>query len=898
MKETEQTMSASNTQRRLPIRFRPAAIRFAAATAGVMTVLLTATAVAQARIGVPRLQSPRTGSVVQSLPAFTWGSVRGAATYEFEFSATRNFSSNVAGFANNPISLTDTAITNDSTIPNGTYYWRVRAVTLKDVPGRWSPMRKLVKLWNTAPKLTSPVGTTVNWPVSPLLLKWTPVAHAVNYQLKIGTSPALSSLVYGPTNVQGPEFAFPSALAPGTYYWAVQPIDAAGNLGKRSPVRTFTWAWPSQTTLSESNVSPDSTYEEPSFSWTSVPGAASYELQVSTDPSYPQNAIILDSTGLTGTQYTPSRFFPNHTTLYWRLRAIDSNNDAGSWNDGQPFTEAFDVLSPTINNFHVVDPSGNIIDGGTTANPILRWSPVPGASSYALTFIPWVSGQGCMYNENPETIDTPLTAWTPGANANTSWETVWGWPGSANAGTNAVLSSGSYCLSLIAYRNDSPIEGSTIASAPVVMGDGSQAAFSYTPATSSGSLSSSATVDYSPGLVPPAYGAGALSSGSSVSTAPLLEWQPVTNADGYYVVIASNASFDPNSIVIGAFTDTTAWAPPAWLQDQTSTLYWEVMPVNFSQDGGAPLMQPENGYYNPQPFTKNSTPPTAVTPVAGANVATVPVFSWNSAEGAANYTVEISTDPTFANPIETDTTDSTRITATATLPAGKTLYWRVRANDPGYNLNWSAVQTFTHNLPAPGSLLSTPKTGSTIPLLSWAAVSGAVGYNLQVSGSNGTGVITVDTPYMTPGQFLSPGISHLQVQSIFPGGATSAFSSIATFDRTIPAPSGIRATKHGARILITWKTDPLAKQYDIQLSTTTGFSSPLGNDSTVNTAWVPQITAANARLRLYWRLAAVDNGGNVGAWHTGVFNGRHPQTKHKVKKHKAKKHKAKKKPTT
>ena len=184
-------------------------------------------------------------------------------------------------------------------------------------------MRKLVKRWNTAPKLKSPVATTVNWPVSPLLLKWTPVAHAVNYQLKIGTSPSLSSLVYGPTNVQGPEFAFPSALAPGTYYWSVQPIDASGDLGKPSVVRSFNWAWPSQTTLNESDVSPDSAYEEPSFSWTAIPGASNYEIQVATLPSYPTNAIILDSTGLIGTNYTAQSFFPDHTTLYWRLRAVD-----------------------------------------------------------------------------------------------------------------------------------------------------------------------------------------------------------------------------------------------------------------------------------------------------------------------------------------------------------------------------------------------------------------------------------------------------------------------------------------------------------------------------------------------------------------------------------------------
>ena len=895
MEETEQTMSASNTQRRLPIRFRTAATRLAVAIAGVMTVFLAAAAVAQARIGVPGLQSPRTGSVVQSLPAFTWRSVRGAGSYQFEFSATRNFSSNVSGFGSNPVSLTDTAITNDSTIPNGTYYWRVRAVTAKDVPGRWSPMRKLVKRWNTAPKLKSPVSTTVNWPVSPLLLKWTPVAHAVNYQLKIGTSPSLSSLVYGPTDVQGPEFAFPSALAPGTYYWSVQPIDASGDLGKPSAVRTFTWAWPSQTTLNESDVSPDSAYEEPSFSWTAIPGASNYEIEVATLPSYPTNAIILDSTGLIGTNYTAQGFFPDHTTLYWRLRAVNANGDAGTWNEGQPFTESFDQSVPSIQSLALYDQNGNVLPSGTsTSDPILRWSPVPGASDYQLTLAVWSPSTGCDYNDSA-TIDTPTNAWSPeGSGENSTWEGAeYGWPSSANGGNSwiSIIGNADICVSLIAMRNDAPLAGTTIESSPSLLGDNSTPAFFYSvPPAGSGALGQPNNATYSPGVVPAPAGSGAVAAGGTVTSTPMFEWQPVAGADGYFVVIANAENFSSNSIVTGGYVQGTSWTPTVQLKDQSSAYWWEVIPVAADLYAGQPEYNPQfPGSYDPQSFNKSSVPPTPVRPTNGSNVATQPTFSWDSASGAANYTLQISADPTFANPIQSINTDSTSYTSTSTLPAGKTLYWRVRANDLSNNLNWSAVQTFTHNLPAPGSLVSTPKTGSTIPLLSWAAVSGAVGYNLQITTSSGATDVNVDTPYMTPAEFLSPGISHLQVQSVFPGGVTSAFSSIATFDRTIPAPSGIRATKHGARILVTWTTDALAKQYDIQLSTTTGFSNLIANDSTVNTAWVPQISAADAGLRLYWRLAAVDNAGNVGAWHTGVFNGRHPKTKHKAKKHKGKK---------
>jgi hypothetical protein len=280
-----------------------------------------------------------------------------------------------------------------------------------------------------------------------------------------------------------------------------------------------------------------------------------------------------------------------------------------------------------------------------------------------------------------------------------------------------------------------------------------------------------------------------------------------------------------------------------------------------------------------------------VSPVNGSNVPTQPTFSWQSARSAANYTLVISADSTFADPIQTVTTDSTSYTMTSTLPAGKTLYWRVRANDLSNNLNWSATQTFTHNLPAPG-WQSVPKTGFAIPLLSWSPVTGAVGYNLQITNGGQSSVVALNTPDWTPAEFLNPGINHLQLQSVFPGNMASAFSSVATYDRTLPSPGGIHASKHGDRILIKWKTDPLAKGYTVQLATTTGFGNPVAIDTTQNSAWVPQISAADAKVRLYWRLAAVDNGGNVGAWHSGVFNGKHAKTK-KHKKHK--KHRTKKK---
>jgi hypothetical protein len=188
-------------------------------------VAFAGTSVAQARLPAPRLDSPAASAAVQSLPAFTWNGVRKAAQYDFEFAADRRFSSGVNGFGSEGDRISTTAITDDKTIADGTYYWRVRAITAQDIPGAWSSARALKKAWTSAPQLIGPLGDTVSWPSNPLVLHWSAVPHATSYLVWISTDPGLSNVVLGsvgsPQVTQGTVFAYPTTLPPGQYYWAI-----------------------------------------------------------------------------------------------------------------------------------------------------------------------------------------------------------------------------------------------------------------------------------------------------------------------------------------------------------------------------------------------------------------------------------------------------------------------------------------------------------------------------------------------------------------------------------------------------------------------------------------------------------------------------------------------------
>src|SRR5262245_59575090 len=146
----------------------------------------------------PMLDTPADEASVQAAPIFKWRQVRRAAKYEFQLSADSGFRSIVTG---GTVDTYNNAYTLDDSLPDGDYYWRVRAINASDDAGRWSQGRSLTKRWSTRPTLLSPTGETViNYPSDPFLLRWEPVPHAVKYIVTVGADPALATQIIGSAN--------------------------------------------------------------------------------------------------------------------------------------------------------------------------------------------------------------------------------------------------------------------------------------------------------------------------------------------------------------------------------------------------------------------------------------------------------------------------------------------------------------------------------------------------------------------------------------------------------------------------------------------------------------------------------------------------------------------------
>src|SRR6185437_8215021 len=252
---------------------------------------------------------------------------------------------------------------------------------------------------SAAPTLLSPAnGALINFPTQPLLLSWTPILGAVRYNVAIARDPKMISLVSGAQTITtAASYIPPTTLADGTYYWTVTPIDAGGHTGATSAVRSFTWSWPTATqpSLHDLDGAPESF--EPLLSWTPVPGATKYELDVNFSQDFNSSSRVY-SGATVATGFSPTKPFPNNT-YYWRVRPINAQGETGIWSQGPTFNQFFDTAPPlagsTVTGLHMRDvPSdtGPKPAGWPTATPILVWNPVAGASNYDLSIFNMTGG--------------------------------------------------------------------------------------------------------------------------------------------------------------------------------------------------------------------------------------------------------------------------------------------------------------------------------------------------------------------------------------------------------------------------------------------------------------------------------------------------------------------------
>ncbi len=875
-------------------------------------LVLAAPGVAAAAPKAPTPVSPAHGATTQFLPALGWKAVSGADHYVYQLAADAGFNSPVIVSGASVLETFNTWATFKTAVPNGKYYWHVRAVDSAGKVSPWSSPRLFYKTWQGDTAVVSPGdGATIQFPTNPTL-KWQPVAGAAKYEFTIASDSDLSSLDGKPAkavDTDASSYTVSTGLAAGsTYFWSVTPIDGAGNRGTApSEPWRFTWKWTSTTNLTFEDLAPAADVVDPRFSWDPIPNAARYDVEINSDAGFAAGSKFCCTTPTVATTLTPKTVLLNNR-YYWRVRGIDADGNFGVWNYwSNPttheafFRKTFDTrdpgdFNPAIQRLRMVDNLTDIdgdgtdfdtnVDGYQTQVPIVTWDPVLGASGYEVD-VRLFTGGGCTASVIQEYwgVTVATNAWTPlGPNPDDEPWPNHGRPLAQDSSKN-LQPGHSYCVRVRAFTDQGYDQNHILHD---VVGDwayldngmdpNGQDAVSF---EFSGYPDDTSCTD-----IQPAYTCAAVypqdgdyllpQSGSTPSSTPYFTWNPTPKAQGYFVLVSRDPNF--TTVVDYAWVRGPAYAPrfgpnATSYADETTGYYWVVLPSPYP-DGVNAMLNPLLA--NPSVFDKEAAPPALVSPTGGSPVNLRPTFTWGLAHWARTYTLQVATDPLFSDLVETVETASSSYTPENSYPADQSLYWRVRSND--WNqiaLTWSPSEQFllarTAPVPSPSNLAAS----ELVPTWEWSAVQGAVSYDIEVQYPDGAKKLLKGyrSSAMTPSKLDGTGIWHWKVRANFPTKSVNTTiqgpwsSPPVSFRNSMSAPKNVRTPSGGSGAVFAWDPKVGAAHYQVEVSTHQDFSGPTVEKLQVDSpTYAPLIKNPTYKRggTMYWRVAAVDDSGNIG----------------------------------
>ena len=162
-----------------------------------------------------------------------------------------------------------------------------------------------------------------------------------------------------------------------THYWRVRSVQgqSRSNWTETHALTIFWGAISGQSPVDRSV----SEITKPIFSWSnSVDNVHHYEFQISDskDSFASKDTTVVDvRNGFGTTMYTPGEGLKNYTTHYWRIRAVDEENQATPWSD---------TLSVAINWGMMENLRPLSRTDFTTVTPTFSWNNVKGATHYEL----------------------------------------------------------------------------------------------------------------------------------------------------------------------------------------------------------------------------------------------------------------------------------------------------------------------------------------------------------------------------------------------------------------------------------------------------------------------------------------------------------------------------------
>jgi hypothetical protein len=272
-----------------------------------------------------------------------------------------------------------------------------------------------------------------------------------------------------------------------------------------------------------------------------------------------------------------------------------------------------------------------------------------------------------------------------------------------------------------------------------------------------------------------------LSGAVNVALNPILIWNSSINASTYRIQVSIDAGFSTTTVDDSTPTTTSKTIGPLI---SNTAYYWR---VNAKNAGGTSAWSMIWSFY---------TAPVPATPLLSSpannsiNIATSPILSWATSNGASTYRIQVSINSGFTSMVVDDSTMIISSKSIGSLNSSTIYYWRVNAKNTWGTSVWSAVWGFTTVPPVPATpiLISPANSSANIaknPTLMWNSTTGAATYRIQIStNSSFTSTIVDDSTLTTTSKSIGSlaliTTYYWRVNAKNPGG-TSSWSSVWSF---------------------------------------------------------------------------------------------------------------------
>ena len=353
----------------------------------LLTLVLAAVSSAFAAVAVPNPLSPASGASLQSPLTISWSAVTdpsGILGYNWQVSTSSTFPTIALQNSTN-VGITQDTV---SGLPNGTYFWRVQAVSGAFVKSAWSAARSFNITGAGAGQPAAPVLSPTKaystfHPLEVMTFNWSPVAGAASYVLQVSTDSSFPiSTTTSFNNIPNLTYSF-STPDEGSYSARVYAVSANGIAGVPSNIINYSVFYNNPIGAPPAPVSPASgaiLTLPVQVAWTDVanPQPSGYELQIAKDSGFQQ--IEDDSPQLNN---------PNRTVLsltsgqkFWRVRSAQGDASpttaaVTAWSAAGSFTISPAPPAPAT----LVLTNNNLYSGDTTWVQIQLSAAAPAAGA-------------------------------------------------------------------------------------------------------------------------------------------------------------------------------------------------------------------------------------------------------------------------------------------------------------------------------------------------------------------------------------------------------------------------------------------------------------------------------------------------------------------------------------